>query len=122
MTPIDCAPFGGPDQAVVGNSHRMESRPDLAIPIAQKVEQHRKVGRQIMFLPDEQLEERGRIRPIVMDLGGGESVALQLCNKRPVAHCSDAPRAEGSSSARIAARTSSTGTARFAPGGLRKAG
>jgi hypothetical protein len=100
----------------------MESRPDLKPPMIEEVEKHRKVGHQIMFLPDEQLEERGRIRPRIKDFGGGKPIAPQLRDERPVAHCSDPPLAGGSSSARIAAKTSSTRTARFAPGGLRIAG
>ena len=37
----------------------------------EEFEKDREVGRQIVFLPDEQLEQRGRVRPMIKDLGGG---------------------------------------------------
>src|SRR3546814_2507510 len=52
------APLGGPDQRVVRDPHRMERGPHLAPPVSEEVEKHRKVGREIMMLPDEQLEQR----------------------------------------------------------------
>lgn len=55
------APLGGPDQRIVRDPHRMERGPDLAPPVIDEADEHREVGRQITVLPDEELEQRGRV-------------------------------------------------------------
>lgn len=60
-------PFGGSDQPIMRDPHRMARRLDLAAPHRQKIKQHRKVRRKIIFLPDVQLEQRRMIGPVVMD-------------------------------------------------------
>ena len=106
----------------MGDPDGMECGPDLAAPMVEEIQQRGEVGRKIIFLPYKQLEERGRIGPVVMDFGCGETVALQLRDEAAIAHCNGRLSVRGSSSDRIAAKTSSIGTARLAPGGFRIAG
>src|SRR3546814_12014578 len=70
------APLGGPDQRVVRDPHRMERGPHLAPPVSEEVEKHRKVGREIMMLPDEQLEQRRRVGTQIMDTRRPQPIAV----------------------------------------------
>lgn len=69
-------PFGRANQLVMRNSDRMQRRLDLAPPMVEKLEQHRKIGREIVLLPDEQLQERRGIGTVEMDFRRGQPVAL----------------------------------------------
>ena len=53
-------PFGRTDQLIMGDPNRVEPGVDFPLPIVQKIEQGRKVGGEIIFLPGENLQERGR--------------------------------------------------------------
>src|SRR5947209_1772071 len=101
----------------------MERGLDLAPPVVEELEQHREIGRQVIFLPDEQLEQRRCVGSIIMQLRRGQAIAVELGKERAVAHWRGGPAApDWASSERSAAKTSSTGTARRMPGGLRNAG
>jgi hypothetical protein len=46
----------------MGDPHGMQGGGDLVPPMVQEVEQHWKIGREIIFLPDKELQERRRVR------------------------------------------------------------
>src|SRR3546814_6910079 len=73
-------------QPFMGYAHRMERRLDLATPVVEKIEQHGKVWSEIIFLTDESLEKRRRVRTIIVDFRSRKAIAAQLRNKSPVDH------------------------------------
>jgi hypothetical protein len=77
MQPTDVAPFAGAYQLAVGKAHRMQRPFDLFLPELDEPEQRRIIRRQIIFLPDEAVENITIIRHPVIKLGSGQTIALQ---------------------------------------------
>src|SRR5688500_15055123 len=102
----------------MGDPDRMERGFDLAPPVVEKLEQHREIGREIVFLPDKQLQKRGRVGTVEMDLCRRQAVTLQLCEEASLGHCIVCAVPGPWSKSRIAARISSIDTARLTPGGF----
>jgi hypothetical protein len=50
----------------------------FAFPIAEETLQLGKVGRQIILLPDIQLQQAGMIGKVIVDFGRGQAVAFHL--------------------------------------------
>src|SRR3546814_13882552 len=100
----------------------MERGPHLAPPVSEEVEKHRKVGREIMMLPDEQLEQRRRVGTMIMDLRRHQPISVEPSAEGRVGHGPNARCALLRSSESSAAGTTSTSTSRPAPGGLRTSG
>src|SRR4028119_1045594 len=76
--PVDRAPFGGADKVLVGDPDRMKGGLDLAAPMIEEAVQLRELRRDVIFLPDEQLDELGVVRHVIADLRRQQAVALQL--------------------------------------------
>jgi hypothetical protein len=56
---------------------------DLAPPVVEKSEQHRETGREIIVLPDEQLQKRRGVKTEEMDFRRGQPVAPS-CARKPL--------------------------------------
>ena len=76
--PIDTAPLVGADQAVVRVADRMQRTIEACLPEIQEPAHFGKIGGEIVLLPDVALQDRRVIRQVVEDLGGRQTIALQL--------------------------------------------
>jgi hypothetical protein len=56
----------------------MERRLDLAAPVIEEVVEDREFRSDIIMLPDEELQQRGMVRHVMMNFGGGEALAFEL--------------------------------------------
>lgn len=65
---------------------RMERGPDLAPLVIDEAEGHRIVGRQITVLPDEELEQRGRVGTMIMNLRRRQPIAFEPGAEGSVGH------------------------------------
>src|SRR5271155_2937259 len=64
------------DQPRVGHGDRMQQTIEFARPEIQELHQFRKMGMQVVLLPDVVLQDPGMVRHMVEDVGGGEAVAF----------------------------------------------
>lgn len=69
-------PLRRPDELIVCDTHRVESALQLPLPVLQKRFEAWEYRRQVVLLPDIQLQKFGMIGNTVMDLRGGEAIAL----------------------------------------------
>src|SRR5690606_39701281 len=86
--PVDGAPFGWPDQPLMGDAYRVQRAVEALWPEFQDTAQFGKFRRQVIVLPDVELEKGGVVRHVVVDLRRGEPVALQLPAEAAADECS----------------------------------
>ena len=75
---LHIAPVRWAKQAMMGKDHRMQRSIDFPFPEVDEIVECRKFRRQIILLPDEQLQQMRMIRQMIIDLGGGQPIAGQL--------------------------------------------
>src|SRR6516165_1390037 len=78
---VDGADFGRPDQARMGDRHRMERPFQSFQPEGQKLVEHRKPGAEVVVLPDERLQEGRMIRKPIKNLRRRQTVSFELASK-----------------------------------------
>src|SRR6516162_6633364 len=78
---VDGAQFRRLDQSRVGNHHGMQRPLELALPKNQEFLQAREVRAQIVVLPNIRLEQPAMVWTAVVDVGRGQTVALDLTHK-----------------------------------------
>ncbi len=74
---VHCLPFGRSDELIVGDTDRMERPLQFALPMLQEGGQPRKEWREIVFLPNKQLQQGRMVGNTVMDFRRGETVTVQ---------------------------------------------
>src|SRR5215204_3647282 len=79
--PVDGPELGRLDQPGVGDGHRMKRPLELPGPERQEIVQHRELRCQVVFLPDEGLEQVRMVRQAIQDIGGRQPVALELTDE-----------------------------------------
>src|SRR3954469_4131628 len=72
------AELGGLDQGGVRHSHRVQRSFELATPKVEKAGQDRKLGSEVVILPDEILQEMRVVGKAVQDVGCRQAVAFKL--------------------------------------------
>ncbi len=75
---LHIAPVGGPEQTMMRIAHRMQRPVDLAPPEIEKMMQHRKLRRKIIFLPDEKLKQVRMIGQMLEQFRRRQAIAGQL--------------------------------------------
>ena len=75
---FDAAPFIRSDQALMRIADRMERAFKPGLPEIQEPVHLRKIGCQIVVLPDIGLQHGFEIRNAIEDVRGGEAVAIEL--------------------------------------------
>src|SRR3712207_6116904 len=76
----------GLDQLSMGDGDRVQGPGELPLPEIEKVDEHGKAGRQIVFLPDIGLQKGWMIRHAVEDLGRRQPIAFHLADEVPGYH------------------------------------
>src|SRR5690349_3347657 len=80
------AEFAWLNKPLMRHADRMERPLDLTPPELQKLLQRRKSRREVIVLPDIELEQRRLVRHAVVDLCGGKSIAIKLLDETAVDH------------------------------------
>src|SRR5262245_52961631 len=70
--------LGRADQLAVGDGDAIELALEVRLPVLQEAQQAREARVNVVFLPDEGLQQGGMVGQAVEDLGGGEAVAGEL--------------------------------------------
>ena len=60
------------------DADRMQNAFHFAVPMIEEGRELRETGREIIFLPDVELQQAGVIRSVVVDIGGCQAVANKL--------------------------------------------
>src|SRR5215471_4601739 len=75
---VDRAELGGSYQARVGDRDRMKRSLELVLPEGEEFLQLRKLGPQVVVLPDVGLQQPAVVGAAIEDTCGGQAIALKL--------------------------------------------
>src|SRR5215216_6670846 len=75
---VDGAHFRRPDEARVGDRHRVQRAFQRSLPEEEKLLQQRERRAQIVILPDVALQQPGMVGTPIEDMRGGQAVAVEL--------------------------------------------
>src|SRR3954453_11652927 len=77
----DRADLRRPDELLVGNLHRIERPIELVAPEGEELHQGRKIGSDVVILPDVSLEEPRMVRQAVEDFRRRQTISRQLADE-----------------------------------------
>ena len=76
---------------MVGDAHRVQRALQCFLPVVEEAPQFGKVGGEIVFLPDVELQQARMVGHVVMNLRRGQTITFHLYPELPAHHCSHPP-------------------------------